>query len=135
MFVPYVTAVPQIFPVYPTGNLPMGLSHAGIQPIYGGGTLGWINPLQQSYGYGYGYRPVSPLGYGYGLSHAGYGYENAYANPMAYGNAYGHTPYGYGYPAPVSPVAMYGAPGISPLGMQSPLQPNWSPITQPQQQA
>lgn len=136
MFVPYVTAVPQIFPVYPTGNLPLGpagLSHAGIQPLYGN-TLGYINPLQMQQ-YGYGYRPVSP--YGYGLSHAGYGYEGGYANPMGYGYApYGHG-YGYGYApiAPISPISMYGAPGISPMGMQSPLQPNWSPIAgQPTQQ-
>ena len=131
MFVPYVTAVPQIFPVYPTGNLPVGLSHAGLQPMYGGGT--WMNPLQIQAGYGYGYRPVTPINYGYGLSHAGYGYEGAYANPLGYPH-YGYSPYGYGYPQPVAPIPMYGTPGMSPLGMQSPLQPNWSPIAQPQQQ-
>jgi hypothetical protein len=123
MFVPFVTAVPQAFPVYPTGNLPMGLSHAGLQPFYGNG---WINPLQlqqmqPGYGYGYGYRPAPQMNYGYGLAHAGYGYEGAYPNP-------------YGY-APVSQLPYYGMPQphFAPQ-MHQPMQPNWSPIGMPQQQ-
>lgn len=128
MFVPYVTAVPQMFPVYPTANLPLGLSHAGIQPFYGNN---WINPLQlQPIQQNYGYRPVAPINYGYGLAHAGYGYEPAYANPIGYG--YG-TPMSYGYPqVGQMPVPMYGAP-MHPH-MQSPLQPSWSTIPQQQQQ-
>ena len=115
MFVPYMTAVPPYYSMpigpIPMGYLPNGLSHAGI-PLQ---TNPWyINPLQQMqqqipYGYGtYGFRPQVP--YGYGLSHAGLGYENPYGIGLGYG--YGPQPH----------LPAYGAP------IQSPLQPNWSPI-------
>lgn len=150
MFVPYVTAVPPYFPLTHTAYAPMGygptpyapagygpvgypqtpfgptgLSHTGINPLQGG-SFGWINPLQMQQGipggYGYGYRPVGHPPYGYGLSHAGIGYEGGYGSPMSYG----YLPQmGHGYTTP-----MHGGG----MPMQSPLQPNWSPITGPQTQ-
>ena len=154
MFVPYVTAVPPYFPLTHTAYAPMGygptpyapagygpvgypqtpfgptgLSHTGINPLQAG-NFGWINPLQMQQGmpngYGYGYRPVGHPPYGYGLSHAGIGYEGGYGSPMSYG----YLPQmGQGYTTPMYGMPMHGGG----MPMQSPLQPNWSPISQQQQ--